>query len=68
MLVVDCKDANDKYTKEMFDYLAESVSIFPNKLNKIYYIFSKSGYKQDVLKLKNKSIHLIDYNNLFNID
>lgn len=67
LLIIDCKDSNKVYTKEMFEHLSESVSIFPNKLNKIYYIFSKAGYNEDIKNLKNENINLINYKDLFTL-
>lgn len=67
LLIIDCKDTNSKYTKEMFDHLTESVSVFPNKLNRIYYIFSKAGYDKEMTKLEDENIHLISFNDLFKV-
>ncbi len=48
MLIVDCKYRNRSYSRKVFEHLLESSSIFPERYNKHFYIFSKSGYADDM--------------------
>lgn len=66
LLVVECKYRNIPFDFEMWEHLIESVSIFPDKLHRIFYIFSKSGFTDDVKNLKNADIHLYTLNDMFN--
>ena len=63
LLVMDCKYRNRKYTRDMYEHLKESASIFPNKLKRVYYIFSKEGFSENMIKDKN--IHLFDLERMF---
>lgn len=65
LLVVECKYRNCKVTKSMIEHLKESASVFPSKLKRIYYVFSKSGFEEDLLLAKEDNLHLIDFNDLF---
>lgn len=67
LLVVDCKYRKIKFNKEMLEHLLESVSIFPDKLSRYYYIFSKSGFEEEVIKQKSKNINLLTLSDLFAI-
>ncbi len=63
LLVMDCKYRNKKYTKDMYEHLKESASIFPDKLKRVYYIFSKVGFNENMIEDKN--IHLFDLKKMF---
>lgn len=63
LLVMDCKYRNKKYTKDMYEHLKESASIFPDKLKRVYYIFSKEGFNENMIEDKN--IHLFDLRKMF---
>lgn len=52
-----------KYTKDMYEHLKESASIFPDKLKRVYYIFSKEGFNENMIEDKN--IHLFDLKKMF---
>ena len=65
LLIIDCKDTNKKYSKTMFEHLQESASIFSDKLNRIYYIFSKSGFDDEMNNLDMTNVHMINYDDLF---
>ena len=54
---------NKKYTKDMYEHLKESASIFPDKLKRVYYIFSKEGFNENMIEDKN--IHLFDLKKMF---
>lgn len=66
LLVLDCKDKNEKYSLSMFEHLKKNISVFPNKYIPIYYIFSRGGFSDSVLSLKDKNIHLVTYKDLLN--
>lgn len=66
LLIMDCKYRNKKYSREMYEHLKESASIFPDKLKRVYYIFSKNGFYEDMENMiKDDSIHLYDLNKMF---
>ncbi|MEE3488771.1 MAG: ATP-binding protein [Bulleidia sp.] len=64
LLVVECKYRNTVFTEEMLNHLKESDSIFPSKLSRVYYIFSKTGFDEAVLK--EPHVHCIDLHDLWN--
>ncbi len=65
LLVMESKFRNVNFSLDMFEHLEESASIFPSKLKRIYYIFSKSGFSEDIRNLKNNNINLISLNDMF---
>lgn len=65
LLVIECKYRNQPFDKAMLDHLLESVSVFPSKLDRHYYIFSKSGFGKDVLSLEGDDIRLVSFDDLF---
>lgn len=65
LLVMESKYRNIKFSLSMLNHLKESASVFSSKLNRIYYIFSKSGFEDDILKINNKDIHLISMDDMF---
>lgn len=65
LLVIECKYRNRSFDKAMLLHLQESVSVFPEEMKRTYYIFSKAGFSNDVLSLKDENLHLIDFTMLF---
>ena len=65
LLVVECKYRNIPFDIKMWEHLQESVSVFPDKLKRVYYIFSKSGFTDEVKKLQSQTINLIEAKDLF---
>lgn len=65
LLVVECKYRNTKFNMQMLLHLQESASVFPSKLKRYYYIFSKSGFEQNVLAQKSNQITLVTPNDMF---
>ena len=63
LLVMGCKYRNKKYTKDMYVHLKECASIFPDKLKRVYYIFFKVGFNENMIEDKN--IHLFDLKKMF---
>ena len=63
LLVVECKYRNKVFTNVMLEHLIESASIFADKLHREYYVFSKSGFSDDIRREEN--IHLYTADNMF---
>lgn len=60
LLVVECKYRNQLFNNSMFEHLVESASIFPDKLNRHYYIFSKSGFEKKLKRRPNLLTFTLD--------
>lgn len=58
MLVVECKYRNKAFSYAMYEHLMESVSIFPAEQYDVY-LFSKSGFADDMEKAKSSNVHCI---------
>ena len=63
LLVVECKNRNKRFTLDMLKHLQESASIFNSKLTRYYYLFSKSGFEDNLSA--DEYVHLIDLETLF---
>ena len=63
LLIIDCKFRNRSYSKVYFDHLKESAGVFPESLNKHYYVFSKKGFANDMKE--EKDVVKIDLNDMF---
>lgn len=66
LLVMESKYRTNKFSKAMFEHLKESASVFPSKYKRVYYIFSKSGFEQDILDEKLTDVNLISLDDMFN--
>lgn len=64
LLVMECKYRSIPFDKKMWEHLQESVSVFAEKYKRQYYIFSKSGFTNEVKGLKKENLRLIDFNDL----
>ncbi len=64
LLIIECKYRAVPFDMEMLEHLQESVSVFAEKYQRKYYIFSKSGFTNEVKQLENENLRLIDFNNL----
>ena len=58
MLVVECKYQTKKFSLSMLNHLKESLSVFSAEYYDVY-LFSKSGFENEILKLNDPLIHLI---------
>ncbi len=58
LLVVECKYRNKLLSRAVLEHLMESVSIFPAEYYDVY-LFSKSGFSEDILSIEDPLIHLI---------
>lgn len=47
--------------------MVESATIFPSKLKREYYLFSKSGFTSDLIDSNMDNVHLYTLDDLFNI-
>ena len=47
--------------------MVESATIFPSKLKREYYLFSKSGFTSDLIDSNMDNVHLYTLNDLFSI-
>lgn len=65
LLVMEAKFRNAEFSLPMFEHLEESVSIFPEKLERVYYIFSKNGFDDDIKKKESDNLHLISLDDMF---
>ncbi len=65
LIVMECKYRTSKFSLEMLQHLKGSASVFPSKLHRIYYLFSKSGFTNNLISFHNDNIHLIDFDMLF---
>ncbi len=65
LIVLECKYRKEKFNMEMLNHLEESASVFPNKYERVYYLFSKNGFTEDVIKLENDKYHLIKLDDMF---
>ncbi len=65
LLVMECKYRSTPFTKEMYEHLIESASVFSEKYKKEYYIFSKSGFTDSLKAIKTNNLRLFDLNDLF---
>ncbi len=52
MVIIDCKYQRRSYSHARFEHLLESCSVFPSNKKKHYYVFSKSGFADDMNKVK----------------
>lgn len=65
LLVVECKYRNKAVSLSVLEHVMESVSIFEYD-NYDIYLFSKSGFSDDILTLNNPFVHLISIEDMFN--
>jgi len=65
LIVIECKYRKEKFTYKMFEHLEESVSVFPDKYVRHYYLFSKSGFDTKLLTINDFNIHTISLNDIF---
>lgn len=66
LLVVECKYRKAPFSVPMLEQLKESVSIFSGYTTIDYYLFSKSGFTQEIESSTDPTLHLITLDQLFN--
>lgn len=64
LLVVECKYRKAPFSTAMLEQLKESVSVFDGFSAYDYYLFSKSGFTEEMLSIKDDNIHLITLSDL----
>ena len=65
LFVMECKYQTSPFDLKMLKHLKESASVFPEKYEREYYIFSKAGFTDDVKLLSKSNLHLFELNDLF---
>ena len=65
LMVVECKYRKTKFDLYMLEHLIESALVFPDKLERCYYIFSKSGFTEEVKSYDKQNIHMYELKDLF---
>ena len=63
LLVAECKYRNKALSLAVLDHVMESVSIFPAEYYDVY-LFSKSGFSDDIRAVNDPSVHLISVENM----
>ena len=66
ILVVECKYQTKKLSLSVLNHLKESLSVFSADYFDIY-LFSKSGFEDDILKLNDSLIHLISIEDMLKV-
>lgn len=66
LLVVECKYKNTPFSNAMMQHLKESASIFSDKWERVYYIFSRAGVESNFSHADN--IHCYDLDKLFSVE
>ena len=65
LVVVECKFRKEKFTLSMLKYLEESASVFPDKYTRVYYLFSKNGFDEEIKKIQNDKYHIVELDDMF---
>ena len=65
LLIEEAKFRKIPFSLPMFEHLQESASVFPSKLKRVYYLFSRSGFDDRLLALKDVNVHLISLETMF---
>lgn len=65
LLVVECKYRKAPFSVALLEQLKESVSIFGGYTTIDYYLFSKSGFTPEIMKLSDSSLHFISLDSMF---
>lgn len=67
LIVMECKYRKEKFTLSMLKHLEESVSVFPSKYKRVYYLFSKNGFDDEIKKIQSDKYHIVELDDMFNI-
>lgn len=59
LLIVEAKYRDKDISKEIYDHLVESASIFKGYKTKSYYLISKKGFSDNIRHLQDNNLHLI---------
>ena len=58
LLVVECKYRTKKLSLSVLEHLKSSLVVFP-PYQYDFYLFSRAGFSEDILALKDPSVHLV---------
>ena len=67
LIVMECKYRKEKFTLSMLKHLEESASVFPSKYTRVYYLFSKNGFDDEIKKIQSDKYHIVELVDMFNI-
>ena len=67
LIVMECKYRKEKFTLSMLKHLEESASVFPSKYKRVYYLFSKNGFDDEIKKIQSDKYHIVELDDMFNI-
>jgi len=67
LLVMECKYRTVPFNEAMLAHLIESASVFPDKYERDYYVFSKSGFTEGVKQRQGEHLHLVDVDTLLSL-
>lgn len=67
LIVIECKYRKEKFTLSMLKHLEESASVFPSKYKRVYYLFSKNGFDDEIKKIQSDKYHIVELDDMFNI-
>lgn len=67
LIVLECKFRKEPFSLPMLEHLKESATIFPNRLKRIYYLFSKSGFTDELIAQSGDDCCLVGLNDLFSL-
>ena len=65
LLVIECKYRNVPFNMDMLKHLKESVSVFADKYERKYYVFSKTGFTTEVKQVEEGNVKLFELKDLF---
>ena len=65
LLVIEAKYRNKDISLKVLNHLKESASIFSGYKNKVYYLFSKTSFADDLVRHKSENIKLISLADMF---
>lgn len=64
LLVIECKYRKKPVSKSVYEHIRESVSIFGTYKTIDYYLFSLSGFSDDISKMNDSHLHLVSAENM----
>ena len=65
LLTVECKYRETPFNLKMLKHFQESVSLFDQYKIVDYYLISRNGFSEDVIKLRDDHIHLVTVQEMF---
>ena len=65
LLAVECKYRESSFSLKMLKHFQESVSLFDQYRVVDYYLISRNGFTEDVIKLQDNHLHLVSLSDMF---